>query len=523
MSSATAPRVLIIGLDGADWSLLRPLFEDGAMPTLKAFVEASASATLESVRPTNSMSAWTSLMTGVNPGKHGIFDFVRKTETPFKTFVTNSSVIRFPTIWETLTRGGLSSCVIDMPPLYPPFPINGVMLGGIGAVTPLQRAYAWPAEAAAEVEAAVGEFLPDVAWVGKAGRQADLLADLVGLVENRQRVAEFLLADRPFDVFCMVFVALDRIQHVFWHDLTEQGPQYAQVRRFYAALDEALARLLDRIDLAVTDVLVISDHGFRRFMKTFDVNQFFVEAGMMRWEQTSPLAAKALRLTKRVFKPLSGPVDVVLKKPSFAASRQLLRDSLVYSDISEGVNVNLAGRESTGRVPEAKFDEVRDMVAAKLVEFRDPDTDEPVIKRIIKREDYFHGKYASEAPDMMLECHEGYAHNNALGKVMFRWTYCQGVHSLNGIIAGLGPHFRRSTEASTVSIMDVAPTVLSLLGVASPEGTDGRVAEELLAGPTLPPSGPTAPPSERPQEPGTYSEEEEALVRERLRGLGYID
>ena len=101
MNSAKAPRVMIIGLDGADWSLLRGLFGDGAMPALKAFVEAGASATLESVLPANSMSAWTSFMTGVNPGKHSVFDFVRRTKTPFQTFVTNSSSIRFPTIWET--------------------------------------------------------------------------------------------------------------------------------------------------------------------------------------------------------------------------------------------------------------------------------------------------------------------------------------------------------------------------------------------------------------------------------------
>ena len=134
-----ARSTLVIGLDGADWSLLNPLMEDGAMPTLKAFVDSGVSATLESIRPTNSMSAWTSLMTGVNPGKHGVYDFIRKTDTPFTTTVTNSSVIGFPTIWETLTAAGRSSCVIDMPPLYPPFEINGAMIGGMGAVTSFDR------------------------------------------------------------------------------------------------------------------------------------------------------------------------------------------------------------------------------------------------------------------------------------------------------------------------------------------------------------------------------------------------
>jgi predicted AlkP superfamily phosphohydrolase/phosphomutase len=514
---------MIIGLDGADWPLLRTLFADGAMPTLKAFVEGGVSASLESVFPTNSMSAWTSLMTGVNPGKHGVFDFVRGTGTPFRTLVTNSSAIRFPTIWETLTSSGLSSCVIDMPPLYPPFPINGVMVGGIAAMTAVRRAYAWPVEAAAKVERAVGEFLPDVPWVGKAGRQPELVEDLIALVENRGRVTEFLFNDRPVDVFCTVFVAPDRVQHVFYQDLTDHGPQYSLARRFYVALDEVLARLLERVDLTATDVLIVSDHGFRRFLKTFDVNQYLSEAGLMRWRWRNPPVAKVLRLAKRVVTPLSGPIDNVLGRPNLRPQRELLPESLAYSDISESLNVNLEGRESTGQVPQAKFDEVRDLLAAKLLEFRDPETGDAIIRRHVKREDYFHGQYASEAPDLILECHEGYAYNNALGRLMFRWTYCQGVHSLNGVIAGRGPHFRRNTEARPVSILDVAPTVLSLLGVASPEGTDGRVAEELLIGPMITTGRPPTPPPERREEPGTYSEEEEEQVRERLRGLGYIE
>lgn len=514
---------MIIGLDGADWALLRGLFADGAMPTLKAFVEDGARATLESVLPTNSMSAWTSLMTGVNPGKHGVFDFVRRTKTPFRTFVTNSSAIRFPTIWETLTSNGLSSCVIDMPPLYPPFRINGVMLGGIAAMTAVRRAYAWPAEAATQVERAVGEYLPDVPWVGKAGRQPELVADLIALLENRRRVTEVLLKDRPVDLFCSVLVAPDRAQHVFYQDLLDHGPQYQLARTFYTALDEALARLLEHVDLTATDVIIVSDHGFRRFSKTFDVNQYLLEAGLMRWRWKNPPIAKVLRLAKMAMKPLSGRIDEMLQRPHLRPRRHLLPESLAYSDVSDSANVNLEGRESTGQVPQARYDEVRDLVAAKLLEFQDPETGEKVVRRLIRREDYFHGQYASEAPDLILECHEGYAYNSSLGRLLFRWTYCQGVHSLSGIIVGRGPHFRRNTEVPLVSILDVAPTVLSLLGVASPEGTDGRVAEELLAGPTVTTSGPPTPPPERRKEPSTYSEEEEALVRDRLRGLGYIE
>ena len=524
MTSAASPRVLIIGLDGADWSLLKPLMDDGAMPALRALVEQGASATLESVRPTNSMSAWTSLMTGVNPAKHGVFDFVRKSKTPYQTSVTNSSAIRFPTMWETLSGAGMASCVIDMPPLYPPYAVeNVVMIGGIGAMTAAGRAYASPADAAKRVEDAVGAFLPDVAWVGKSGQQEQLLEELITLVDNRRQVTEFFLADRPWDVLCSVFVAPDRVQHVFWQDLTERGAHYSAARRFYVKLDEALAQLLDRIDTTTTDVFVVSDHGFRPSRRTFEVSQFLLETLKEGRGWEVGLGMPMLR-----FIGLHVPLPRGMQRGLIDMNGKLRRRALVglpaYSDTSDAVYVNLAGRETSGNVPQERYDKVRELVERELLAFRDPRNGQPVVRRVIPREEYFHGEHAGEAPDLLLEFHDGYSHGSLMGAVLFDWPYCQGVHSLSGIVAAVGPHIRSGTEASTVSIMDVAPTVLSLLGVAAPEGVDGRPAESLLAGPVE--AGARVPgmqPARRAEEPSAYSEEEEALVRERLRGLGYIE
>ena len=516
-----ARSTLVIGLDGADWSLLNPLMEDGAMPTLKAFVESGVSATLESIRPTNSMSAWTSLMTGVNPGKHGVYDFVRKTDTPFKTTVTNSSVIAFPTIWETLTAAGRTSCVIDMPPLYPPFEINGAMIGGMGAVTSFDRSYTSPPELAAEVENAVGEFLPDVAWVGKEGQQEELLEAWSALVDNRRKVAEYMMSKRAWDVFFIVFVAPDRVQHLFWQELTEHGPLYSKVRRFYEKLDETIASLIERVDTTESDVLLVSDHGFRTFRNTFDVNRVLAEAGLLKWHDAGPLAARMLRKAGTIIPPLAGRLAQISQR-RYPTKRELLASSVAYSDLSDSVHLNLAGRESTGSVTPGEVESVRELVTSTLMEFRDPESGQPVIKEVLNGGDYFHGPHDENAPDLLLECHDGYAHNNGLGLVMFRWAYCQGVHSMNGIIAGLGPSFRRETKAPTVSILDVTPTLLALQGIGAPEGTDGRAAEELLER-TPQPAEQTPAPSERSGEATPYTEEEEEAVRERLRGLGYIE
>ncbi len=521
MASHTAPKVVIIGLDGADWSLLRPLFADGVMPTLEAFVKAGASAPLESVLPTNSMAAWTSLMTGVNPAKHGVFSFVRRSDTPFSNPVTNSTCIRFPTVCETLTGAGLRSCVIDMPPFYPPFEINGVMLGGMGVLGP--HALSYPQEAATALLEKAGGYADDVPWMEYQGRSEELVERLVALTENRLRIAEVMLDEQPFDLFCVVFVAADRLQHAFCRELMERGPHYAIARQLYAALDDVLARLLDRIDTTQTDVLMVSDHGFRPVSKMVGVNQILAEAGLVRSTWLERLAGSVMPLALRLPDRFQKRIFKFLEQARWGSQRRLLPGSAAYSDIADTVNVNLRGRETTGSVSESDFEQVRDTVAAKLTEFRDPSTGQAPVKRAVKREDYFHGEFAAEAPDLTLEYGDGYAYIGALGRTLWEWRWLQGVHSSNGIIACLGPHFRRGAEAPTVSILDVAPTVLSLLEVAPPAGVDGRVPDELVARPAPPARRREARPPQPREEPTPYSEEEEAQIKERLRGLGYIE
>jgi predicted AlkP superfamily phosphohydrolase/phosphomutase len=520
MSSSHYPRVVIIGLDGADWSLLQPLFADGAMPTLEAFVKGGVSGPLESVLPTNSMSAWTSAMTGVNPGKHGLFSFVRKSGTPYDTLVTNSTCIRFPTIYETLTSAGLSSCVIDVPPFYPPFQIDGVMLGGMGVLGP--QALSYPQDAAATVLEKAGGYADDVPWLAYQGRADELVDRLVTLTDNRLRIAEVMLDERPFDLFTVVFVAPDRAQHAFCRDILAGGRHYATARRLYAALDAALARLLDRIDTAETDVLIVSDHGFRPVRKMVSINQILADAGLLRSTWRERLSGRAMPLALRLPDRFQKPIFQYLERARWGSQRRLLPGSVAYSEIADTVDVNLVGRESTGSVPASDYESTVESVAAALTQFRDPSTGQAPLRRAIRREKYFQGELAAEAPDLVLEYEDGYAYIGALGNAVWEWRWLQGVHSRTGIIAGLGPHFAKGTEAPTLSILDVAPTALALLDIAPPAGVDGRVAEELLtARPAV--ARPAVGPPQPREKPKTYSEEEEAKIRERLRGLGYIE
>ena len=520
MSKNTSPPVVMIGLDGADWSLLHRLFDDGAMPTLQQFVKSGASATLESVLPINSMSAWTSLMTGVNPGKHGVYYFVQRSGTPFQPIVTNSTTIRAPTICETLSDLGQRSCVIDMPPFTPAFEIDGVMVGGIGRYGDAVPAY--PSDIVSTLEEKAGGFADDVFWMEYQGRDQELVDDLVRMSQNRLDVAQVLLNEQEFELFCLIFVAPDRLHHPFWRDLMEDGPKYERARSFYVKLDEILARFLDRIDMSRTDVLIVSDHGFRRVDKLVSANQVLANAGLMTstWREWVKARLMGLGLRSPVYRP---ELFKFFERRKWGSPWRLLPSSVAYSDVAETVSVNLAGREAEGLVPAAEFDEVRETVAAVLTEFQDPATGKTPMPKTVKREDYVHGDYAADGPDLVLEYEEGYAYTSTMGMTLWDWPFLQGVHSRDGIIACKGPHFREAAQVSTVSILDVTPTILALLGVAPPEDLDGRIAEELLASRPAITDRPAPSAQESQRTPQPYTEEEEEQVKERLRGLGYIE
>ncbi|PYK24434.1 MAG: phosphodiesterase, partial [Verrucomicrobia bacterium] len=125
------PKVVVIGLDAATWTVIRPWMAEGKMPNLAKLMKAGVSGTLESILPPITPPAWTSFMTGKNPGKHGIFHFVETEHGGYAMNYANATSRRSPTVWKLLNNAGYSVGTMNIPFTYPPEPLNGFQISGM--------------------------------------------------------------------------------------------------------------------------------------------------------------------------------------------------------------------------------------------------------------------------------------------------------------------------------------------------------------------------------------------------------
>ncbi|UCC69259.1 MAG: alkaline phosphatase family protein [Armatimonadota bacterium] len=545
--TGSPPRVLVIGLDGATFDLLDVWTERGLMPNLRRLAEDGTRAVLRSVMPPVTVPAWTSCITGVNPGKHGLFDFRKRVPGKLEHQPVSSRDLRVPTLWEMLARAGAQVGLISVPGTYPlssqtSFAISGMLTPG------MEACFTNPPSLYDELRPLLGDYVLDAPSFRLRSRKALLpfLDALENCTRQRARYAEHLLANRPWDAAMVVFMGLDRLQHVLWDVLTgefsvhPQTPEMLRVRdraeKYISLLDRAVGQVLSACPQD-TDVLIVSDHGFGPLRRRFRLNQWLMRRGLLapslRKGRAGRLlaAADVFRLRRhlgrlfRHMRPSTGP-------PFWRWIDWSRTRAYSPSWTEAGVYVNLKGREAEGIVaPGAEYEQVREEVLHQLRQVTDPDTGNPLVTSAGRREDFMDGPHVEGAPDVILIL------DNIACTVDVRlegpllekasWDSGTGTHRFEGVLIGCGPRVKRGQRLDDVRIIDVTPTVLHLFGFAPPEHMDGRPLHEMLVPeaaditPTaLPPSSAGEKPAAPPDRP--YSEEEARRVAERLRDLGYL-
>ncbi|MFB6357212.1 MAG: alkaline phosphatase family protein, partial [bacterium] len=282
---------VVVGLDGATFDLIEPWVEEGKLPHFEKFMWQGSWGELETTYPPLTAPAWSSFMTGCNPGKHGIYDFL--SSDPSSDEVVDYTSIEPPTLWDLFSQNNRKVGLVNLPVTYPPPDVNGHVISGLLSSNDRDES-AYPPGLIQELEQKTGRtWWPEVR---DSAAPSNPLEFLDAQLEANETIAQFsltLLEEYDYDFFMCMLDATDFIAHFFWHYMEEDHPYYEdRGQRYENAVLSAYQQVdsfLERLDEQVgenTDVMIMSDHGFGRIEKMVNLNNFFEERDYLVQKKT---------------------------------------------------------------------------------------------------------------------------------------------------------------------------------------------------------------------------------------------
>jgi predicted AlkP superfamily phosphohydrolase/phosphomutase len=528
-------RVILIAWDGADWRILDPLLEQGALPNLQALLDSGQREVLRSTVPTHSWSAWPSFLTGVDPVDHGVYDILETVPGTHKQYPVTYKSIKARTFLDDLTAAGKSSLLLDVPLTFPPPTIKGSLIAG--GVLPKGRPVTSPEDLHGTLHKAGHEWpINGMSWTTYHNKPDAYLDEAFEVTGKRIKASEWLMDNTDWDLMASVWVSIDRTQHCLSSHIAPDHPDYARnrdtrigkkVADIFRQTDEAIGSFVSR---ARPDdiVLFISDHGFQSCTRTINMDRLLKEFGFLEFSASNAVFGPmqwgpVRRVARKVYDTLGLHGKVALPQSINWAKTK------AYTTIrstGEGVSINLAGREIDGVVDPGDYEKVRGALMDRLGNFVDPKTGRKPVREIAKREEVFKGRFADTAPDIMMVPEEGYSLTHAKSALEDA-DWVSGDHRLEGTIVAVGQHVK--PFESTPALIDMAPTIVAALNAPAAVQPTGRVLEEIVgAGATLRERRATETSSAGAGIPGmgnegNVSDIEADEMEEHLRGLGYIE
>lgn len=509
------PKMAIIGLDSAPPSLV---FEKCDLPNIRTLMKHGRWGELRSTDPPITIPAWTTMTTGRDPGELGLYGFRNRLSHDYDKLTTvNRTHVNFPRVWDYLEAAGNYSIILGVPQTYPPRPHNGITVADFLAPD-AASGITYPPELCAELSRmAGGDYMIDV----KDFRTADkkqLLNNIYTMVDRRFEVAEELIKSKPWDFFMMVEIGLDRMHHAFWghctpghRDYEPGNPFENALTDFYKYLDRRVGRLLMLFEDDTT-VMVVSDHGVKSAVGGFCINEWLIRNEWLH----------------------------LLEYPD--SETPLTPDMVDWSRTkawSEGgyyarVFLNVKGREPQGVIAPEQYELCRNQLCESLKNFVD-ESGHP-IRNVVLRPGEIYRDCRNVPPDLMI--YFGDLALRSIGTVggggILQNGNSPGVDSANHDMYGIFIEARMSDLrggmqggriAEDISCLDITPTILHKFGQVVPDGLAGKVIGSKddpkamhrmrlpeITGTRIHPSSPAV----------GFSSEEEAVVMQRLKDLGYL-
>ncbi len=472
-----------MGLDGAPPDLFAEAASVQHLPNLRKIASEGCSGSLRSVYPYVTAPAWASILTGTEPGKHGIFDMFRLSETGMEPVNLRDS--KMPYLWEYLSWAAKKVIVAGVPFIYPAPPVNGVYV--TGRFVPRLSTYPNPLRGRTDLRGyeyeEVGEFseqnIEKIEQVLVAGSQSVSKRMLVQFRERTSTVLELLNREK-WDAAFLIESLPDEILHISYDDKMI-------VEEMYRAIDDFLGKITAMLNPEQDLLLVVSDHGFGDCRMVFHLTQWLVSKGLIHRKESK--AERSLRLIGITPDALArgGLISSLYRAalrvvPSLTASLRNRFAPAFFADSTQadgqskvkvlGINEPLAWiKLNPNTDPQTLELLVSDLSNLEI-------NGQRVLKNVFMVKDLYHGPSVGGAlGDVLVECRDGFAietkRMSGAGVLAPPIRTKKGCHRQEGIFAGWGQCMQ--LDGLRPIAYDVAPTILHFFSLPVPDIMDGNV------------------------------------------------
>jgi predicted AlkP superfamily phosphohydrolase/phosphomutase len=543
-------KVVIIGLDGAPFGLIQKWAEEGILPNLQKLIKDGTSGSLLSSPIPETPIAWTSIVTGKNAGKHGIFDWGERVRESYEIGVSLSTSCQEPALWDILGKEGRNVGIFNVPLTYPPRPVNGFLVSGFD--TPSTKVcFTYPASLSEEIRSQVKDYVLAVQEAYTRGNEKRYVEGLIFSLEKKEEAALYLIDRYEANLSLYVFMELDHLHHKLWR-LVEAGSENEKrlFQKVYQRIDETVGKIVSQFDEETT-FLLVSDHGAGPLEGIMFINKWLMDQGWLTFKMSlflhlksfvsrTDLVPKVYRLASKLGLGRLGKLLPPSLQHNLATSFISFEDvdwkqTQAYAHGEYGqIFINLKGREAQGIVaPGEEYDHLREEITQRLLKLVHPKTGEKMIKKVYRREELYQGPMVEKAPDLSFAIGDfrydssvkfGVGTREIFGPPEFEDS---GTHRREGTLIASGKNIHRGCLINGATLVDIAPTALHLLDLPIPEDMDGEVLEAMFEEEWIK-NHPVQYVGKKSESTPTETEkrlsaDEIEMVKRKLRGLGYLD
>jgi predicted AlkP superfamily phosphohydrolase/phosphomutase len=423
-------RVVVIGLDGVPYSFIREMIKAGEFPNFKVLLPEGSLTRMGSTIPCVSSVAWSSYMTGRNPGKHNIYGFVDRDPKSLDIYIPTSKNMGCQTLWEALGQQGKRVLVINVPLTYPPRPVNGILIGCFLCINIDKVAY--PKEMSQTLKT-MGYRIDADARQARTN-EASFLEDLHETLRKRVEIGLHFYEKEAWDFFQLHIMETDRMNHFFWDGWVDETSSHREAFfKFYREIDHTLGNIVRKID-PDSELIVLSDHGFCSTWKEINLNSWLKEEGWLRLQGEASQDLKAIHPASKAYSLLPGRVYLL------------------------GEN----------ELDQKHFE--KELVSS-LLQLLDPSNGVAVIQKVCRREEIYQGPYQMNGPDLVAIPSPGYdLKGNFTASQWAVESEMKGMHTDDDAFLYIRNHPLRREKAE---IIDLYPTILSMMKISPEKDVDG--------------------------------------------------